>query len=61
MKGYSLITLIDIITAVLLGACAVLFIAGCCSNNPSFLIIIAALFIVLLFLNGLESILDEDG
>jgi uncharacterized membrane protein YccC len=52
--------IIDIITAMLLGACAVLFIAGCCTSNPSFLIIITALLIVLLFLNGLESIWDED-
>ena len=44
----------------LLGACAVLFVVGCCTNNPSCLIIIAALLTVLLFLNGLESIWDED-
>jgi hypothetical protein len=61
MKGYSLIMLIDVITAVLLGACAVFFILGCCTSNPKFLGVIAVLFVVLLLLNGLESILDEDG
>lgn len=51
--------IIDLITAVLLGVCAVLFIAGCCTSNPSFLIIIAVLLTVLLFLNGLESIYED--
>ena len=53
--------IIDIITAILLGACAVLFMIGCCTSKPIYLLIIAILFVVLLLLNGLESILYDEG
>ena len=52
--------IIDVIIAMLLGACAILFIMGCFTGNSIFLLIIVALFVVLLLLNGLESILWEE-
>lgn len=61
MKDDSLIKLIDAITAILLGGCAVLFIIGCCTSKPIYLLIITILFVVLLLLNGLESVLYDEG